>query len=94
MLNCAGDALNPGCCTGRSGGIEFALGGVDSCLGPLRTLAVGVGNDWIESAVGPIGVAAPGSGRLLTLGFSMITVPSSVAVMLALLGRSGLGRES
>ena len=92
MLNCAGEALNPGCCTSASGGIELALGGVDSCLGPLRTLAVGVGNDSIESAVGPIG-AAPGSGRLLTFGFST-TEPSSVAVMLARLGRSGLGRES
>jgi hypothetical protein len=93
VLNCAGEALNPGCCTGRSGGIELDLGGVESCLGPFRTLAVGVGKDWIESAVGPIG-AAPGSGLLLTFGFSMITVPSSVAVMLDLLGRSGLGRES
>jgi hypothetical protein len=86
-LNCVGEALKPGCsCTGRSGGIELALGGPDSSLGPFRTLA-GVGKDSIEAA-------APGSGRLLTFGFCMITVPSSVAVMLARLGRSGLGRES
>jgi hypothetical protein len=94
VLDGTGEALNPGCCTGRSGGIELTLGGVDSCLGPFRTLAVGVGKDSIEAAVGPIG-AAPGSGRLLTFGFCMTTLPSSVAVMLArLLGRSGLGRES
>ena len=94
MLDCEGEALKPGCsCTGRSGGIELDLEDVDSSLGPFRTLAIGAEKDSIEFAVGPIG-AAPGSGRLLTLGFCMTTLPSSVAVMLARLGRSGLGRES
>ena len=93
-MDCAGEALNPGCsCTGRSGGIELALGGVDMSLGPFRTLTRGAEKDSIEFAVGPVG-AAPGSGRLLTFGFCMTTLPSSVAVMLARLGRSGLGRES
>jgi hypothetical protein len=90
VLNCAGEPLKPGCCAGTSGGSEVPR--VDSSLGPLRTLAVGVGKFSIESAVGPIG-AAPGSGLLLTFCFCT-TMPSSVVGLLARLVRSGLGLES
>lgn len=103
MLNCAGNPLIPGCsCNGTSGGIELARGGVPNSLGPVRTLAVGLGNDWIDSAVGPIrpvgtgdGLAlVPGRGLLLTLGFGCVGMPSSVAVLLPRLDRSGLGLVS
>ena len=91
-MNCAGEPLKPGCCGRASGGSEAARDGADNSLGPLRTLAVGVGKDSMESAVGPTG-AAPGSGLLLTFCFCA-TVPSSVVGLLIRLGRSGLGLES
>jgi hypothetical protein len=91
-LKCAGEPLKAGCCCGTSGGSEEARDGADNSLGPLRTLAVGVGKDSMESAVGPIG-AAPGNGLLLTFCFCTI-MPSSVAGLLNRLGRSGFGLES
>ena len=93
MLNCPGEPLKAGCWGGASGGSEVARDGADSSLGPLRTLAVGLGKDSIDSAVGPIG-AAPGNGLLLTFCFCTTAPSSAVAGLLARLARSGLGLAS
>lgn len=115
MWNCAGEPLNSGCCVAiTSGGIEFALGGVPSSLGPCLGLAAGSGNDCgkdstgfegatlgvglgpttepaTEGATDPATDPDPGSGRLFTFG---LDAPSSVAALLARLGRSAFGLES